>query len=92
MHTSAIAVVIPAYNAGRFVNEAIESVLAQTTSQWECVIWAVLYATTMVCSWTLLRIVGSWTRNCAWIARRRGRLQRIAEKVLFPKDCNACHR
>ncbi len=54
--------------------------------------WAILYATTMVCCWTLLRIVGSWTRNCAWIVRRRGRLQRIAEKVLFPKDCNACHR
>ncbi|RPH79930.1 MAG: glycosyltransferase family 2 protein [Nitrospiraceae bacterium] len=54
--------------------------------------WAILYATTMVCCWTLLRIVGSWTRNCAWIVRRRGRLQRIAEKVLFPKDCNTCHR
>lgn len=38
MHTPAIAVVIPAYNAGRFINEAIESVRAQTTSQWECVI------------------------------------------------------
>jgi glycosyltransferase involved in cell wall biosynthesis len=38
MPTPAIAVVIPAYNAGRFINEAIESVCAQTTSQWECVI------------------------------------------------------
>ena len=38
MHTPAIAVVIPAYNAGRFIGEAIESVRAQTTSQWECMI------------------------------------------------------
>jgi glycosyltransferase involved in cell wall biosynthesis len=38
MDTPAIAVVIPAYNAGRFLSEAIESVRAQTTSQWECVI------------------------------------------------------
>jgi glycosyltransferase involved in cell wall biosynthesis len=30
--------VIPAYNAGRFINEAIDSARAQTTSQWECVI------------------------------------------------------
>jgi glycosyltransferase involved in cell wall biosynthesis len=34
----AVAVVIPTYNAGRFVSEAIESVRAQTTSQWECMI------------------------------------------------------
>jgi hypothetical protein len=33
-----IAVVIPTYNAGRFVSEAVESVRTQTTSQWECVI------------------------------------------------------
>jgi len=33
-----IAVVIPAYNAERFVDEAIESVVAQTTPKWECVI------------------------------------------------------
>ena len=38
MHAPAIAVVIPAYNAGRFIGEAIESVRAQTISQWECVI------------------------------------------------------
>jgi glycosyltransferase involved in cell wall biosynthesis len=38
MHEPVIAIVIPAYNAGRFVTEAIESVRAQTTSQWECVI------------------------------------------------------
>ncbi len=38
MHTPAIAVVIPAYNAGRFINDAIDSTRAQTTSQWECVI------------------------------------------------------
>jgi glycosyltransferase involved in cell wall biosynthesis len=38
MHTPAIAVVIPVYNAGRFINESIDSVRAQTTSQWECMI------------------------------------------------------
>lgn len=38
MHTSAIAVVIPVHNAGRFINESIDSVRAQTTSQWECMI------------------------------------------------------
>lgn len=30
MHKAAIAIVIPAYNAGRFLNEAIESVRAQS--------------------------------------------------------------
>lgn len=34
----AIAVAIYAYNAGRFINEAIESARAQTTWQWECII------------------------------------------------------
>jgi len=38
MLTPAIAVVIPAYNASRFLNEAIDSVCAQTITQWECVI------------------------------------------------------
>ena len=38
MHTPAIAVVVPAYNASRFINEAIDSVRAQTITPWECVI------------------------------------------------------
>ena len=38
MHTPAIAVVIPVSNAGRFIIESIESALASTTSQWECMI------------------------------------------------------
>jgi len=38
MHTPAIAIVVPAYNASRFINEAIDSVRAQTITQWECVI------------------------------------------------------
>ena len=38
MHTSAIAVVIPVYNAGRFIDESIDSVRAQTTPQWEFMI------------------------------------------------------
>jgi glycosyltransferase involved in cell wall biosynthesis len=38
MHTPAIAIVIPAWNAGRFLNEAIDSVCAQTITDWECVI------------------------------------------------------
>ncbi len=38
MHTPEIGVVIPAYNSGRFLNEAIDSVRAQTITQWECVI------------------------------------------------------
>ena len=32
MHTPAIALVIPAYNAGRFIGEAIKIARAQTTS------------------------------------------------------------
>ena len=38
MRAPAISVVIPAYNAGRFISEAIDSVRAQTITQWECVI------------------------------------------------------
>jgi glycosyltransferase involved in cell wall biosynthesis len=38
MSETAIGVVIPAYNAGRFLREAIESVRAQTISKWECTI------------------------------------------------------
>lgn len=33
-----IAIVIPACNAGRFLNEAIDSVRAQTIMQWDCMI------------------------------------------------------
>ncbi len=38
MPEAAIAVVIPAYNAGRFLSEAIESVRSQSLANWECVI------------------------------------------------------
>lgn len=38
MPTPAIAVVIPAYNANPFIGEAIDSVRAQTITQWECVV------------------------------------------------------
>ena len=38
MPEAAIGVVIPAYNAGPFLTEAIESVRAQTLSNWECII------------------------------------------------------
>ena len=38
MHTPAVVVVIPVYNAGRFINESIDSARAQTTLQWECMI------------------------------------------------------
>ncbi|HSE44553.1 MAG TPA: hypothetical protein VLA89_04405, partial [Gemmatimonadales bacterium] len=55
-------------------------------------IWQVLgnrreawYATAMIGCWTLLRIAGSWTRKWAWMARRRGRLQQLAEGLLFPR-------
>ncbi|HJT20850.1 MAG TPA: glycosyltransferase family 2 protein [Nitrospira sp.] len=37
-HKAAIAVIIPTYNAERFVHEAIDSVRTQTISDWECVI------------------------------------------------------
>ena len=33
-----ISIIMPAYNAGRFIKEAIHSVLAQTYSQWELLI------------------------------------------------------
>lgn len=48
--------------------------------RWEC--W---YAMTMVCCWTLLRIAGSWTRNCTWVTQRRGQLERVAKGLLFPR-------
>lgn len=38
MPEAAIGVVIPAYNAGHFLGEAIESVRAQTLGNWECLI------------------------------------------------------
>ncbi|MEE8291549.1 MAG: glycosyltransferase family A protein, partial [Candidatus Tectomicrobia bacterium] len=38
MPEAAIGVVIPAYNAGRFLSEAIESVRSQSLANWECVI------------------------------------------------------
>lgn len=43
------------------------------------------YARTLVCGWTLLRVAGSWTRNWAWMARRRGQLERVAKGLLFPR-------
>ncbi len=46
--------------------------------------WEIWYATTMVFCWTALRIAGSWTRNWKWLRRRRDRLQRVAEDLLFP--------
>ena len=33
-----ISVVIPAYNAGQFLDETLESVLSQTYENWECII------------------------------------------------------
>jgi glycosyltransferase involved in cell wall biosynthesis len=38
MPEAVIGVVIPAYNAGHFLSEAIESVRAQTLGNWECII------------------------------------------------------
>ncbi len=38
MPEAAIGVVIPAYNAGRFLSEAIESVRSQSLANWECMI------------------------------------------------------
>lgn len=35
---SLISVIMPAYNAGRFIREAIDSVLAQTHSDWELIV------------------------------------------------------
>ena len=36
--TPLISVVIPAYNAGQFLDETLESVLSQTYENWECII------------------------------------------------------
>ncbi|MGB5053752.1 MAG: glycosyltransferase, partial [Nitrospirales bacterium] len=38
MTEASIAVVIPAYNAGHFLGEAIESVRAQSLDNWECTV------------------------------------------------------
>ena len=37
-HVPVVSVVIPSYNYGRFVAEAIESVQRQTFSDWECIV------------------------------------------------------
>ena len=36
--TPLISVVIPAYNAGQFLDETLESILSQTYENWECII------------------------------------------------------
>jgi len=36
--TPQVSVIIPCYNQGRFLGEAVESVLAQTHGAWECII------------------------------------------------------
>ncbi len=33
-----VSVVIPAYNSGRFLDEAVQSVIAQTFTDWECIV------------------------------------------------------
>src|SRR4051812_32745176 len=33
-----VSVLIPAYNSGRFLTEAVESILAQTTADWELIV------------------------------------------------------
>ena len=38
MPEAAIGVIIPAYNAGTFLAEAIESLQTQTLDNWECII------------------------------------------------------
>jgi len=38
MHQSTVSVVIPAFNAGRFIQKAIDSVFAQDYNQWELII------------------------------------------------------
>lgn len=38
MNKSLISIIIPSYNQGSFLSEALDSVLAQTYSNWECII------------------------------------------------------
>ena len=33
-----ISVVVPCYNQGKFLSEALDSVLAQTLQEWECIV------------------------------------------------------
>lgn len=37
-HTPSVSVIIPAYNAEKFIGEAIESIMAQTFTDWELII------------------------------------------------------
>jgi glycosyltransferase involved in cell wall biosynthesis len=37
-HTPLIAVIVPCYNQAQFLNEALDSILAQTHTGWECII------------------------------------------------------
>jgi glycosyltransferase involved in cell wall biosynthesis len=38
MQTAMVSVVVPCYNQGSFLSEALQSVLAQTYTNWECII------------------------------------------------------
>ncbi len=64
-------------NGAAVLTAYIRQVLGTRAAMW--------YATSRVWCWTLLRIAGSWTRNCAWFTKQRGRLQKIAECILFPR-------
>ena len=33
-----VSVAIPAYNSGHYLDEAIRSVVAQTLTEWECIV------------------------------------------------------
>ncbi|MDA8376406.1 MAG: glycosyltransferase [Planctomycetia bacterium] len=35
---SIVSVIIPAYNSGRYLDEAVQSVIAQTFTDWECIV------------------------------------------------------
>ena len=38
MYNKIVTVIVPCYNQGQYLSEALDSVLAQTYTQWECII------------------------------------------------------
>src|SRR5579871_1193688 len=80
-----ISVIIPAYNPGRFLEETLQSVIAQTYTDWECVV--VDDGSKEDLCWVAtrhpqIRLIQQENRGLS-IARNRGILATTAEYIAF---------